>query len=100
VPIEGDLGVEAVLRALAVVVVAVVVVGALVGVVVSRARDRRVGVVSPVLGVVAVSCAVVVAIVVTRQLQAIATGWDRIWALAAGALGVLATRRLIRRPQP
>ena len=93
-----DLGVEAVLYAIAGVALGVLLAGFLVAGAASRLGGRRLGLLSIGLGLVVAMAAAVDVVVIWRAVDGDVTGWDLVWAAVLTMAAVWSVRRLAARP--
>jgi hypothetical protein len=95
---SSDLGVEAVLYAIAGVVLGVLLAGVLVAVAASWLGGRHFGLLSIGMGLIVAIATVVDGVVIWRAVAGEVTGWDLLWAAALTLAGVWSVRRLASEP--
>ena len=95
---SSNLGLEAVLYAIAGVVLGVLLAGVLVAVAASWFGGRRFSLLSIGMGLVVAIATVVDVLVIWRAVAGEVTGWDLLWAAVLTLAGVWSVRRLTSRP--
>lgn len=96
---SSESGLEAVLYAIAGVVVGMLLAGVVVAVAASRLGGRHFSLLSIGMGLVVVIATAVDAVVIWRAVAGDVTGWDLVWAAVLTLAGVWSVRRLASPPQ-
>ena len=95
---SSDLGLDALLYAIAGVFLGILLAGVLVAVAASWLGGRHFGLLSIGMGLVVVIAAGVDVVVIWRAVSGEATGWDLLWAAALTLGAVWSVRRLSSQP--
>ena len=95
---SSDLGLEAVLYAIAGVALGILLAGVLVAVAASRLGGRHFSLLSIGMGLVVAIAAVVDVVVIWRAVTGEVTGWDLLWAAALTLGAGWSVRRLSSQP--
>ncbi len=97
---SSDVGIEAVLYAIAGVVLGVLVAGAFVAAAAGWLGGRHFGLLSFGMGLVVAIASVVDVVVIWRAVAGEVTRWDLLWAVALTLAGVWSVRQLLSQPLP